>query len=320
MTENEILFFKMIPRHAVWGGKEITTYFGYDVPNKTGQVWAFSAEKSASTFCQNGDYMGMSLLDLWNSNPELFKSQFETFPYIISLVAPIADLSIQVHPTKNVAHKHGYNMGKNEAWVMLHTNDKSSLIYGSVLGFEELITHLESNDFKNTFRTVSTTTGEFFYIPAGTVHALGKGNIAYEVQQSTDVTYRIYDYDRVDNDGPRPLQLSGAIESVKDANPEYNTTLNYVKPKETELISNENLKILEYINNDSFSITKIQVSGLTTLKKNGYWLTSVTEGNGLINNQQVKFSDNFIVPANLEELSLEGEFTLMITSEHSVIK
>ncbi len=321
MSKNEVLFFGIIPRHAVWGGKEITSYFGYDVPDKTGQVWAFSAEDSASTVCQNGENAGKTLLELWNSKPELFQSLYKKFPYIISLVAPVENLSIQVHPTANVAQEYGYEAGKNEAWVILEAAPNSSLVYGSKGNFEDLMSHLKNADFVNIFRTVATKKGEFFYIPAGTVHALGKGNIAYEIQQSTDVTYRIYDYERLDdNNELRELQLPGAMESIKDTKPEFNTTLDYVHPKQNVIQSDENADILEYMTNESFTISRIQVHGSMTLKKQGYWLTTVSEGTGRVNEQAVRFGDNFLVPANLEEITLTGSFSLMITSEKRITK
>ncbi|MFX3618539.1 MAG: type I phosphomannose isomerase catalytic subunit [Sporolactobacillus sp.] len=318
---DELLFFKIVPRHAIWGGKKIQKYFGYDVPDKTGQIWVFSAQKGEDTICQNGQLKDVGLFKIWNNNPELFNSNRERFPYIISLVAPVDNLSVQVHPTDKVAKDFGYQNGKNEAWVLLHTDPDASLIYGSKVPIPELHDKIDNRYFDGVFNSIKTKAGDFIYIPAGTIHGLGKGNIAYEVQQSTDLTFRIYDYDRREADGSsRELNVKEAIKSIKDTDDKYNTTLDYVHPEPKDLVKNDDVTVHEYISNHAFTITSIKVYGKTTLKKQGYWLTTVCEGEGKVNGTNIKFTDNFIVPATANEVTLEGTFTLMITSEnHTVV-
>lgn len=318
--KNNLLFFKVIPRQAIWGGNRVRKYFGYDVPDTTGQVWAFSAQADGETICQNGSFKGLGLKKLWEDYPELFESKNKSFPYIISLVAPVDNLSVQVHPTDTVAKKLGYENGKNEAWVLLKTESKTSLIYGSKIPISDLLKGIKSQDFNNIFNSQDTKQGDFFYIPAGTIHGLGKGNIAYEIQQSTDLTFRVYDYERREKDGrARKLDIPDAIESIKNSNPQNNTTLNFVHPKARDLINNKNVSVREYINNESFVITNITVKGRFELSKQGYWLTTVSEGSGKLNGAKIQFSDNFIVPATTDKVILEGNFTLMITSEKRTI-
>lgn len=101
-----IYFTKIIPRKAIWGGKLLGTYFGYEqLAGKYGQCWAFSAQKKASNEILNGIYKGLTLDNLWEDHPETFCSRFQTFPFIISLVAPEQDLSVQVHPPYEIAQK-----------------------------------------------------------------------------------------------------------------------------------------------------------------------------------------------------------------------
>lgn len=316
----ELMFFKIIPRHAIWGGTKITDYFGYPAPDKTGQIWAFSAQKDGTTICQNGEFKGVGLKEIWDTHPELFASDSKDFPYIISLVAPVDNLSVQVHPTDKVAQTLGFPHGKHEAWVMLESDPGSSLVYGSTLQIPGLVHHIKDKDFTGIFNTLPTHKGEFFFIPSGTIHGLGKGNIAYEIQQSTDLTFRIYDYDRREANGqPRELNVTEAVASLEDANPEQNTTTNYVHPAPSNLVKNENVQVHEYISNDAFTITQIKVNGKATLPKTGYWLTTVSEGTGTINGQEIKFADNFIVPATADTVELNGNFTLMITSENHTV-
>lgn len=316
----DLMFFKIIPRHAIWGGTKITDYFGYPAPDKTGQIWAFSAQNDGTTICQNGEFKGMGLKDIWDSHPELFASKSADFPYIISLVAPVDNLSVQVHPTDKVARSLGYPHGKHEAWVLLDSEPNTSLVYGSKLPIPDLVQHIKDRSFDGVFGTLPTTKGDFFFIPSGTIHGLGKGNIAYEIQQSTDLTFRIYDYDRREANGePRELNVKEAVASLEDADPKQNTTTQFVRPTPNDLVKNENVLVHEYISNDAFTITKIEVKGKATLHKTGYWLTTVSVGKGSINGTNIKFADNFIVPATTEEVQLEGNFTLMITSESHTV-
>lgn len=316
---SDLLFFKIIPRHAIWGSDRIKRYFGYSVPYKTGQIWAFSAQKGGTTICQNGKYKGIGLDRLWLEHKELFDSNQSDFPFIISLVAPEENLSVQVHPTNKVAEELGFKHGKDEAWVLLNCDMDTKLIYGSDIPHKDLIDRIKNHKFKGLFREVSTKPGDFFYMPCGTIHSLGKHNIAYEIQQSTDCTLRLYDYDRKEDGKPRHLDVDDGIKSLNDAKDEYNSTFDYMRPKQKDLIKNENIIVHQYISNKSFTITKIVVHGKATLHKQGYWLTTVSQGNGKVNNTDIKFADNFIIPANQNDVSLEGNFTLMITSEKSVL-
>lgn len=316
----DLLFFKIIPRHAVWGGQRIKRYFGYDVPNKTGQIWAFSAQQDGTTICQNGKYKGIGLKELWDKHKELFQSDKAEFPYIISLVAPEGNLSVQVHPTDKVAKELNYKHGKDEAWVLLNCDMDTQLVYGSDIPKTELIKRIKQKKFNGLFRSVKTKPGDFFYMPSGTIHSLGKHNIAYEIQQNTDCTLRLYDYNRLDNGKPRHLDINNGIKSLENAKTEYNSTLDYMRPKSKYLMKDKNIIIRQYISNKSFTITKIVVNGKVKLRKEGYWLTTLSNGSGKINQTSVKFADNFIIPATTKEVTLDGHFTLMITSEKPVIK
>lgn len=312
------LFFSVIPRAAIWGGRRAHEYFGYEVPATTGQVWAFSAQEGASTLCSSGPYEGKTLLELWDEVPEFFASAYERFPFIISLVAPVDDLSVQVHPTAAVARAQGYPSGKNEAWVILDSDPGSSLIYGVNGSIKEAARRIRARDFDGLFRKVATHAGDFFYIPAGTVHALGRGNIAYEIQQSTDLTYRIYDYDRLDSEGKhRPLDIDLAMESIADADPTCNETFEHVCGSAREYRDCDAL-VHEYIANDSFAITSIRVDGRAAIPVHGYWLCTVAMGEGRLNDVAVRFADNVLIPANAREVVIEGSLLLMITSEASI--
>lgn len=313
------LFFGVLARPALWGGTLCHDFFGYDVPDNTGQVWAFAAQPDGDTPCIAGLFQGKTLGELWVRYPELFQSSYAEFPFIISLVAPVEDLSVQVHPTIEVARTLGYEHGKNEAWLMLDSQDQASLIYGLTSSVPEAVAKVRAGEFKGLFRKLPTHTGEFFYIPAGTVHALGAGNMTYEVQQATNVTFRMYDYDRVDANGKaRELDIDSAIMSIVGADSSLNTTLGYVHPPE-ETFSFEDASLTQFIQSDSFVIASLHVDGAAHFAPAGYLLCTVIQGSGAINGVPVRFADNVLLPACMGEVTLEGSFTLAITAEGPVL-
>ena len=128
-----VLFFKAIPRPAIWGHTKVRDFFGYDdFPEGIGQSWSFSAQdgEGLSTVCIKGGFKGKTLKELWEKHQELFGHPGEDFPVIISLVGPEDDLSIQVHPDDEHAQKIGYKRGKNEAWFFIESDPGASIVYG----------------------------------------------------------------------------------------------------------------------------------------------------------------------------------------------
>lgn len=316
----ELMFFGIIPRHAIWGGPIMHNYFGYNVPAQTGQAWVFSAHKNFTNVCQNGDYRGHTLAKIWDMAPELFRSKYEQFPFVVSLVAPAERRSVQVHPTDAVAQSKGFDHGKSEAWVILQAPEDGKLIYGSNYSLETTTDRINKEDFAGLFREIPTHTGDAIYIPAGTIHALGKGNIAYQVQQVSDHSYRIYDYGRSEVDGTkRPTALQDAVASINSAPEEYNTTLRYAHPDGSDIMKKESCTIHQYVANNEFYLSSVHVHGRTRMRKQAYWLCTVTQGTGRVNGHTVRFADNFIIPATVSRLELRGHFTLMITSEKQIV-
>lgn len=128
-----LLFTNAIPRLTIWGGPLHREYFHYpQFPDNVGQSWSFSAQEGEgkSNLFLNGEFKGQTLETVWQNHPELFRSRFDRFPVIISLVAPMDDLSLQIHPDDQVAAKIGFPSGKNEAWYFLEAEENASIIYG----------------------------------------------------------------------------------------------------------------------------------------------------------------------------------------------
>lgn len=306
-----VLFFKPIARPAIWGHTLVKDYFGYnEFPEGIGQSWSFSAQKDASTQCVSEPYRGKTLLDLWENNQELFGHPDEEFPVIISLVGPEDDLSIQVHPNDEYAKKIGFTSGKNEAWYFIESKGGSRIVYGhNAKDEKDLYNYIDNDKWDELIRYLDVHTDDFVYLPAGLLHALKKGSIVYEIQQATDITYRFYDYHRKDEqENERELHLEQAINCLS-YDPE--DMKNNISPIETRL---QNGTQTVYISNDSFTVTKLEITGENKYICDNYQLATVVKGSGSVDGQDIKIGDSFLIPVN-NEVILDGQMIIMMTTK-----
>ncbi len=306
-----VLFFKPIARPAIWGHTLVKDYFGYDdFPLGIGQSWSFSAQEGASTVCISDPYKGKTLLELWKDHQELFGHPQEEFPVIISLVGPEDDLSIQVHPDQKRAQEIGYPNGKNEAWYFIEAEEGANIVYGhNAKDEKDLRNYIEQDQWDELIRHLDVHPGDFVYLPAGLLHALRKGSVVYEIQQATDITYRFYDYHRKDDQGQeRELHLEEAIHCLSYDSRDME---NRISPVVSET---ENLKQTVFISNDSFTVTKLDVSGECGYTCNNYQLATVVKGVGKVDGYDIKVGDNFLIPMNTE-VHFDGQMIIMMTTK-----
>lgn len=307
-----IIFTKLIPQRAIWGGKALGQAFhrGDELPDGTGQAWAFSGQKGKSSLLRGGGFDGYTLDELWKTHPELFRSDKAEFPFIISLVAPEDDLSIQVHPDDENARKAGYAMGKSEAWVFLRGPERGDIVYGHHAKDEqELRDYIAHEEWAALAGRLPVQTGDAVWIPAGTLHALAKGSVVYEIQQATDVTYRFYDYGRLDGQGqPRPLHLAQAIGCM------HYEPVDAPIAKQEEIIRHGEVTETVRIRQTPLTVRQVNVDGEGSVAWSIYQLCTVTAGEGAAQGIPVALGDSFLLPAG-EALALQGCMTLMLTSE-----
>ena len=305
-----ILFFEPIPRYTIWGGKACNTYFHCEdrFQDGVGQIWAFSAQdgEGLSTVCASDPYKGRTLKDLWEQEPQLFQAGGEVFPLIISLVAPEDDLSLQVHPDAEQAIKRGYPMGKNEAWYFIRCKEDASIVYDHHMDSpEQMEAYVKEERWDEIPKHLAVHDGDFVYIPAGMMHAMGRGVVVYEIQQSTDVTYRFYDYHRKDKDGnERHLDLEDAIECLHYENA---PVLDPPVTKGPETI---------FISNESFTVSRLEVQGSLLWSTVPYRLATVTKGSGSADGFPVREGSSFLIPAG-EKVQLDGQMEILMTFSES---
>lgn len=236
------LLFEQDLRELVWGGTRLKPFkeLPMSEDDKIGESWEVSAVKGYESVVANGPLKGLRLNDLITQYKELFLGKKvtamygETFPLMVKFIDAAKDLSIQVHPNDALAKARHGCFGKTEMWYVMEAAPDAKLYCGfnSKISKSEYSKRVEDHTICDVLRSYSIQKGDVFYIPAGRVHAICGGSLIAEVQQSSDVTYRIYDYGRLGLDGqPRKLHTELAVDaidfSVEDSyRTEYTPTIN----------------------------------------------------------------------------------------------
>ena len=221
-------YLKAPVKDYIWGGTRLRTLFGKEGGERLAESWELSCHPDGECYISGGEFDGMKLSDFVNEHPEAVGSGFksgDSFPVLVKLIDAKNDLSVQVHPDDEYAHKYENDNGKTEMWYVIDAAPDSELIYGfsEELSKEDFRKAIEDNTLMEKLRRVPVKQGDVFFIEPGTLHAIGKGILIAEIQQSSNVTYRVYDYGRLGTDGkPRPLHIEKALEvtNTKPLDPE----------------------------------------------------------------------------------------------------
>lgn len=218
------LLFTPIIKERIWGGNKLNTLLGkpaFDVP--VGESWELSGVPGDVSVVQNGPLQGRSLTDLIQQEPaailgkEVVFRFGKEFPILIKFIDAEKDLSIQVHPDDEMAAKRHGSKGKNEMWYIMNAEANARLVLGFKNDVDQAIyeVHLKNKTLLDIMHEQPVERGEVYFIKAGTVHAIGGGILLAEIQQTSDVTYRVYDYDRVGPDGKtRELHTDLALDAM----------------------------------------------------------------------------------------------------------
>lgn len=304
----ELLFTEPIFHSKIWGGRRLETVFGYNIPEgKVGECWAISAHPAGDCKILEGKFAGSTLSELWNTHRELFgNEEGSEFPLLVKILDADGDLSIQVHPDDAYAAEHeNGSLGKCECWYVLDCDEDATIIVGQTAAnreeFEQMISEGRWSDLVNE---VPIHKGDFFQINPGTVHAIKAGTLILETQQSSDVTYRLYDYDRVQSDGTkRELHLQQSADVV-----------NYAAeaPKDGRVSAEEISGVTVLESNEFYTVERLRVSGEAQIKQDhDFMCVSVIEGEGCVNGHTLPLGTHFIAPYGCGDLCLKGDMTLI---------
>lgn len=309
------LFMKPVFQEKIWGGSRLRTVFGFDIPNdKIGEDWAISAHPNGVSVIENGPYQGQTLDQLWKEHQELFgHSTEDVFPLLIKILDAEDDLSVQVHPDDVYGLKNEGELGKTECWYIIDAEPGAEIIYGHhAQTREELAAMINEGRWDDLLTRVPVKKGDFFYVPSGTIHAIGKGIMILETQQSSDTTYRVYDYDRKDDSGQlRELHIQQSVDvtTVPAKTPDLN--IQEVRKGDSAIVT--------YLKTDFFNVYEWQVKGSLRFKKAApYTLATVITGFGklVVNGEtyELKMGTSFILPNQIESWEIQGD-VIIIASE-----
>lgn len=307
-NDNKILFLEPYLVDLIWGGNSLADKYNFNKNKNIAEAWSISAIKNSSSIVKNGKFNGITLFELWNTHKELFGNiKNDQFPILVKFIDAKEDLSVQVHPDDKYAQKfEGECYGKKECWYILDCVPNTKIIIGqNTKNKEELHDCIRKNNWTEILNEVNIKPGDFFQIDPGTVHAIKGGTIILETQQSSDLTYRLYDYGRKNNGKTRELHIDKALDVI-------NYHQNISKPKN---YSNVSEGIVQLISCKEYIVNLINCKSSITINQNFPFLNcTVIAGQGNVNGTDIATGNSFIVPNNFGEITFEGNLKLITST------
>lgn len=282
------LIFEPILKDRIWGGTKLNSLLNKNIPNSTtGESWEISSVDDNVSVVKDGSFQGQKLTDLIKQYPveilgeKVYRQFGEQFPLLFKFLDASDDLSIQLHPNDELAKKRHNSFGKTEMWYIMQADKDARLIVGfkEDSSREEYLEHLTNKTLVSILNEISVQKGDVFYLETGTVHAIGAGTLIAEIQQTSDITYRLYDFDRKDANGNlRELHIDLALDAI-----------NYKKSKAQKIYQKN-------VNQSNMAVDC------------PYFTTSVLPLQGKI--EKVNIGDSFVV-----YMCTEGSFSVVCNQE-----
>ena len=307
----DIIFLNPVCTHNIWGDSRLNREFGYPIEgDDIGECWGISALPTGDGTVRNGAFQGMKLSELWEKHPELFgDTGMDRFPLLIKIIDAKDDLSIQVHPDDEYAkvHENG-SLGKNECWFILDCKENATLVVGhNAKTKEELEKMIHEGRWKEFIREIPIKPGDFIQNDPGTVHAIKGGTLLLETQQSSDITYRVYDYDRLSNGKPRQLQIAQSIDVITVPAKSAENSVVHTEKKDDA--------IQQLIQCPYYTVYRIDVEHrVETWQDKPFILMSVVDGEGTLNGTHLKKGDHLILPDGYGKVELQGRMQIIAST------
>lgn len=297
MTKPDIIFLKPFLSEKIWGGKRLQE-FNYDIASDhVGEALIISALDKMSSTIINPSLEGMDYLSFYQQNPDFFNHYSKPYPLLTKIIDANDKLSVQVHPDDAYAHEKHQSLGKTECWYILDAEPGAQLVYGvkthNRTASEQLV---QQKQWDQLLNYIPVKKGDFIFVPAGMVHAIGKGILIYELQQSSDITYRLYDYDRLENNKPRQLHLEDSLNVIK-----YDLTI--PSPSNNQVL----------VDCDLFHLEHIKVDGDYTINyPQAPWVeVTVIDGHGSVQDTSIAKGSCFVIRHNTK-VQVQGNVELLI--------
>lgn len=304
--------FHPILKEKIWGGNKLNNILGKETnKNNVGESWEISDVNANISIVSNGFYKGKSIKDLMLQNEALFlgANNFNyygaNFPLLIKFLDAKTDLSVQVHPNNSMAKKHHNAFGKTEMWYIMDSDKNANIVLG--LNDEntnsEILSHITSQNVDAIFNREKVEKGDCFFIPAGKIHAIGAGVLAAEIQQTSDITYRIYDWDRIDASGKkRDLHTKLAEKATKGFNSKAKSQYTTQSNKSINLVN------CDYFTTNIIEIKEEQTKDYRAL--DSFVIFMCVEGSVSITtgsySENLKMGETILLPAIIKEIKFNS--------------
>jgi mannose-6-phosphate isomerase len=310
------LTFTPILKDRIWGGTKLKTYLNKPIVSETtGESWEISTVPGDISVVNNGVLKWKNINEIIDLYPEeiLGKSVItrfgKQFPLLFKFIDAKEDLSIQLHPNDTLAKERHNSFGKTEMWYVMQADESARLVVGfkNDSNQQEYLAHLENKNLIDLLNEYPVSKGDVFFLETGTIHAIGAGVVVAEIQQTSDVTYRIYDWDRVDANGNgRELHTELALDAIN-----YQTTTSKIDYKE---VANKSTAVVDcpyFVTN----IIALQETFIWKRTKQAFTVFMCTNGQFemIVNGEILRYrmGDTILIPACMENLTLRGKATLL---------
>ena len=316
----ELLKLQPCGKDYLWGGTRLRDEYGKKIDlTPLAETWECSVHPDGPSVIANGEFKGQTLAEVLKRHPEYLGSKVKNgeLPVLVKFIDAKQDLSVQVHPDDEYAQEHEGDNGKTEMWYVIDAEEGASLIYGFKHKVtEEILRHaLETGTLDKHLQKVEVHKGDTYFVPAGTIHGIGRGILIAEIQESSNVTYRVYDYDRVDKNGKkRELNFDKAVQ-VMDMNVAPDVKQNPRLIKHYPGCSRELLCRCKY-----FETERIQVSkGFSfTVRDESFQVLMCLDGYGQVETMDaeqkpIRFSkgETMFLPAGIGRCLVIGDATVL---------
>ena len=301
--------FENLYYEKIWGGRDFETFRNNMPDGEIGETWDIACHPNGTGVVANGNFKGIKFDDLINKFGHALvgnKVTLEKFPLLIKLINSKEKLSVQVHPGDEYAAKYEGDYGKTEAWYVMDAKPDASLIVGTKdCTKEEFEEAIKNNKVEECLNKIEVKKGDCFLINSGLVHAICEGVIIAEIQQNSDVTYRVYDYGR-----PREIHVEKALDVIN-----FDLQCENLSEKEENQYDGYSHSLL--CKNEYFGIEKISISKeySDVSDKDKFDMYTCVEGEGVIEGNDfseiIKMGDSFLIPATLGEYKIKGNLKVL---------
>lgn len=290
------IFLKPTLKTLIWGTEQ----------------WGISGHPSGDDEILNEEFAGKTLSALWAEKPELFGNvSGDRFPLLTKIIDAKADLSIQVHPNDEYANKNeNGSLGKTECWYIMDAEEGATIVIGhNAKDSSEVKSMIENKKWNEFIRVIPVHKGDFFFIEPGTVHAIKGGTVILETQQSSDITYRVYDYDRLQNGKPRQLHVKQSIDVIKAPFENKEAPLN------NEKTISESKNVRQLVSCEFFTVWYAKLENQLSIEQNyPFLLCSVISGQCEFAGKKLAKGDHFILPSGFGKAEFSGNAELIFSS------